>query len=120
MSKSHCFICTRLVTEQEECNAVGQMNITNEEDSSKSEYKGDKGLSDFQGLRNEHSGTHKTLNEHKLYLDSCATYNLFFIKKILDHIGDSDVLVHGLCNADMTIISHEGLHVVWKVWINVQ
>ena len=71
-------------------------------------YKVDESLSGFQGLDNEKSRTHKTLSEHKLHIDSCTAYNSCFIMKFLDHIGNSDVVVHGHYNAGTTISSQQG------------
>ena len=59
-------------------------------------YKGDKSLSGFQGLNNEKDGTHKTLNEHKLYLDSCTAHNSCLIMKFLDYIGNSYIQLNFL------------------------
>ena len=96
------------------------MNIGDEEDESEgkgsaSEYEGDKGFSGFQGLntafkflKNASGKTHKTLAEYKLCLESCATYNFIFIKTFLDCIGDADEIMHGYCNAVVTIASKEG------------
>ena len=73
-----------LSTEQQgQCNGVTQMNSADEEDSSEdeSQYEEDDG---FQGLQSANDGTRNILDGHKLYLDSCITYNSCFIKKILD------------------------------------
>ena len=90
------------------------MNIADNEDSSgyDSEYNGDKG---FQGLQIKNGGTCKTLDEHQLYLDSCATYNSCFIEKFLDSITDSDMVLHGNFNTGTTITNQVGWYGACKM-----
>ena len=135
--KSHCFICkkedhwakdcpTLSAMKQKQYNGVSQMNIASGEESSENkrseiQYKGDEGLSGFQGLNNNNGMIHKTLSEYKLlYLDSCTTYNSIFITKILDHIGDIYIVMHGHYNIGTTIATQEVCYDAWKMQINEQ
>ena len=50
-----------------------------------------------------------TLDNCKLYLDSCATYHSAFVEECLNNIHDMDMVLKGSCKADITTSSEKGL-----------
>ena len=57
-------------------------------------------IAKIAGLRfAEIPGDQFTLDWWKLYLDSCATYHTFFIKRFLRGIYTSKTVMNGSCNA---------------------
>lgn len=59
-----------------------------------------------------------TLDWWKCYLDSCATYHTFFIKKILTNIEEGDLVMTEQYNAGVTSTNKKGMYGKFKVWVN--
>ena len=49
-----------------------------------------------------------TLDRWKLYIDSCATYQSFFVKEFLRNIENGDTPLTGSCNAGITFTHIRG------------
>mmetsp|Transcript_4507 Transcript_4507/g.6406 ORF Transcript_4507/g.6406 Transcript_4507/m.6406 type:complete len:231 (-) Transcript_4507:100-792(-) len=61
-----------------------------------------------------------TNNGKKLYLDSCATYHSAFVRDQLSRVYQSDMTLHGNCNAGMTISSEKGFLGPFELRLNKQ
>ena len=59
-----------------------------------------------------------TLDENKLYLDSCATYHTMFLTKYLTNVKDGNSVMHGQCNAGETSTSIQGMYGRFRFWVN--
>ena len=54
----------------------------------------------------------------KLYLDSCATYHTFFIKRFLRGIYESKTVMNGSCNAGAVSTRKKDWFGEFEVWYN--
>ena len=59
-----------------------------------------------------------TLDSHKLYLDSCATYHSAFVRWMLDDVKTVTTLLHGKCNAGVSASNEKGFYGLWDFWLN--
>ena len=59
-----------------------------------------------------------TLDPWKLYLDSCATYQTFFVKEFLDMVHKGKSTMSGSCNVGTTSTNIQGWYGEFKVWLN--
>ena len=59
-----------------------------------------------------------TLDENKLYLDSCATYHTAFVRERLDRVENAGVTLRGNCNAGVTASSEKGWLGDFHMWLN--
>jgi hypothetical protein len=56
-----------------------------------------------------------TLDEHKLYLDSCATYHSAFVDWILSDVRRVDEVLRGNCNAGVTTSTEKGSYGLFEL-----
>ena len=63
-------------------------------------------------------GPRFTLDWWKVYLDSCATYHSFFVKKFLRGIYTSKTIINGSCNARTVATRKKGWFGEFEVWYN--
>ena len=49
-----------------------------------------------------------TLDLHKLYLDSCATYHSVFVRWIIDDVKTVTTVMQGKCNVDVSTSNENG------------
>ena len=61
-----------------------------------------------------------TLDSHKLYLDSCATYHSSFVRWILDDVKTVTTVMQGNCNAGVSTSNDNGFYGLWNLWLNEQ
>ena len=81
-----------------------------------------------QGKKTVSSGTLKpeqdkksarmTLDSHKLYLDSCATYHSAFVEWMLSDVHTVNTVLRGNCNAGVTSTNVKGYYGLWQFWLN--
>merc|ERR1711957_654288 len=74
-------------------------------------------MSKYTKLLRGHKGR-RTLHRHKLYLDSCATYHVFFAIEFLDRIFKSRSSMNGNCNAGSVSTNLKGMWGKFQVWVN--
>ena len=60
----------------------------------------------------------KTLDIHKLYLDSAATYHSVFVKWYLKNIRDTGRVLRRNCNAGVRSCTQVGDLGIFEMWIN--
>ena len=60
-----------------------------------------------------------TLDPWKLYLESCATYQTFFVKEFLDRVHNGKSTMSGSCNAGTTSINIQGWYGEFKVSLSL-
>ena len=58
------------------------------------------------------------LSEHKLFLDSCATYHSVFVEWCLKNVHEVKRYLKGHCNAGVTICKEQGYYGAFKMWLN--
>ena len=61
-----------------------------------------------------------TLDSHKLYLDSCATYHSAFVRWMLDDVKTVPTVLQGNCNASVSTSNERGFYGLWNFWLNEQ
>ena len=61
-----------------------------------------------------------TLDSHKLYLDSCATYHSAFVRWMLDDLKTVTMVLKGTCNAGVSTSNEKGFYGLWNFWLNEQ
>ena len=61
-----------------------------------------------------------TLDSHKMYLDSCATYHSAFVKWMLDYVKTVTTVLQGNCNAGVSTSNEKGFYGLWNFWLNEQ
>ena len=61
-----------------------------------------------------------TLDSHKLYLDSCATYRSAFVRWMLDYVKTVTTVLQGNCNAGVSTSNEKGFYGLWNFWLNEQ
>ena len=54
----------------------------------------------------------------KCYLDSCASYNTFFVKEFLRDITEGLLTMSGSCNAGTVLLQKKGWYKNFQVWLN--
>lgn len=59
-----------------------------------------------------------TLDWWKCYLESCASYYTFFVRKFLCHVQDSSSTMNGRCNAGTVLLRQKGWYKKFQVWLN--
>ena len=64
--------------------------------------------------------TRFTLDLHKLYLYSCATYHSAFVRWMLDDVNTVTTVLQGNSNAGVSTSNEKGFYGLWNFWINEQ
>ena len=59
-----------------------------------------------------------TLDPHKLYLDSCATYHSAFVRDMLNDVKTVGMVLQGNCNAGVSTSKEKGAYGLWSFWLN--
>ena len=59
-----------------------------------------------------------TLDPHKLYLDSCATYHSAFVRDMLCDVKTVGTVLQGNCNAGVSTSKEKGAYGLWSFWLN--
>ena len=63
-------------------------------------------------------GKRFTLEPHKLYLDSCATYHSVFVRDMLSDAKTVGTVLQGNCNAGVSTSTEKGAYGLWSFWLN--
>ena len=58
------------------------------------------------------------LDEDKIYLDTCSSYNQMFTRKHLSNVSDSEYSLTGSCNAGTTVSKKKGWYKGFHMWLN--
>ena len=58
-------------------------------------------------------GKRFTLNPHKLYLDSCATYHSAFVGDMLSNAKTGNTVLQGQCNACVSTSIEKEVYGLW-------
>ena len=61
-----------------------------------------------------------TLDAHKLYLDSCATYHSSFVMYMLGNVHQASTVLQGNCNSVISTSDEKGFFGLWDFWLNEQ
>ena len=59
-----------------------------------------------------------TLDNWKLYLDTCATYHSAFVDWMLSNVHQVNTILRGNCNAGVTSTNVKGTYGLWEFWLN--
>ena len=58
------------------------------------------------------------LDQDKLYLDTCSSYNQMCTDKYLEGVSDSKYSLTGSCNSGMTVSKKKGWYKGFHMWLN--
>jgi hypothetical protein len=58
------------------------------------------------------------LDQDKLYLDTCSSYNQMCTEKYLEGVSDSKYSLSASCNSGMTVSKKKGRYKGFHVWLN--
>ena len=107
--------CPQL-TDEQRGDLMARVEESDEDESDDEEHEVDSdGVSMFVSRQ---KAKRKTLDPHKVYLDSCPTYHQFINDDYVNNIRGADRCLKGQCTGGVSKISQEGDHGDIRVWYN--